>query len=82
MVGIVGSVIGGAAYGFFAPIFATFEVVEGGKEKKLFHCFIVCFIFVVIKILVIFVLLLLLLHVFFIYILMVLVVRRIPLTGA
>ncbi|KAH1193124.1 putative membrane protein [Glycine max] len=38
--GIVGSVIGGAAYGFFAPIFATFEAVEGGKENKLFHCFI------------------------------------------
>ncbi|BAU01588.1 hypothetical protein VIGAN_11085300 [Vigna angularis var. angularis] len=40
LVGIVGSVIGGAAYGFFAPIFATFEAVEGGKEYKLFHCFI------------------------------------------
>ena len=60
MAGIVRSVIGGAAYGFFAPIFATFEAVEGGKENKLFHCFIVCFIFVGIKILVIFVLLLLL----------------------
>jgi len=58
LVGIVGSVIGGAAYGFFAPIFATFEAVEGGKEYKLFHCFIVCFIFDVIKILVNFVLLL------------------------
>nr|KYP43966.1 putative membrane protein At3g27390 family [Cajanus cajan] len=40
VVGIVGSVIGGAAYGFFAPIFATFEAVEGGKENKLLHCFI------------------------------------------
>ncbi|KAH1262167.1 putative membrane protein [Glycine max] len=40
MAGIVRSVIGGAAYGFFAPIFATFEAVEGGKENKLFHCFI------------------------------------------
>jgi len=38
-------VIGGAAYGYFAPIFATFEVVEGEKEYKLLHCFIVCFIF-------------------------------------
>ncbi|RDY05333.1 putative membrane protein, partial [Mucuna pruriens] len=40
VVGIVGSVIGGAAYGFLAPIFATFEAVEGGKDDKLFHCFI------------------------------------------
>ena len=60
LVGIVGSVIGGAAYGFFAPIFATFEAVEGGKEYKLVHCFIVCFFFEVTKILGNFVLLLLL----------------------
>ncbi|KAK7381035.1 hypothetical protein VNO78_33559 [Psophocarpus tetragonolobus] len=40
VVGIVGSVIGGAAYGFLSPIFATFEAVEGGKGNKLFHCFI------------------------------------------
>ncbi|KAL2320216.1 hypothetical protein Fmac_029185 [Flemingia macrophylla] len=40
LVGIVGSVVGGAAYGFLSPIFATFEAVEEGKDDKLFHCFI------------------------------------------
>lgn len=40
VIGIVGSVIGGAAYGFIAPIFATFGAVEGGKQNKLLHCFI------------------------------------------
>ncbi|XP_027358159.1 uncharacterized membrane protein At3g27390-like [Abrus precatorius] len=39
VVGIVGSIVGGAAYGFLAPIFATFEAVEGGKENKIFRCF-------------------------------------------
>jgi len=40
--GILGSIVGGAAYGFLSPIFATFEAVEEGKDDKLYHCFIVC----------------------------------------
>ncbi|TKY63155.1 membrane protein [Spatholobus suberectus] len=40
LVGIVGSIVGGAAFGFLSPIFATFEAVEEGKDDKLFHCFI------------------------------------------
>ncbi|KAL1291884.1 hypothetical protein HN51_060379 [Arachis hypogaea] len=39
-VGIVGSIVGGAAYGFLSPIFATLKAVEEGKEDKLWHCFI------------------------------------------
>ena len=42
VVGIVGSIIGGAAYGFFSPIFATFDAVGVGKTRKLYHCFYVC----------------------------------------
>ena len=42
VVGIVGSIVGGAAYGFLSPIFATFKAVEEGKEDKFFHCFTVC----------------------------------------
>ncbi|KAK8466694.1 hypothetical protein PHAVU_008G145500 [Phaseolus vulgaris] len=38
--GILGSILGGAAYGFLSPIFATFEAVEEGKDDKLYHCFI------------------------------------------
>jgi hypothetical protein len=45
VVGIIGSIIGGAAYGLLQPIFATIEAVEEGKDDKLFHCFVVCFIF-------------------------------------
>ncbi|XP_004489561.1 uncharacterized membrane protein At3g27390-like isoform X2 [Cicer arietinum] len=40
IVGIIGSIIGGAAYGFISPLFATFEAIEGGKNNKVFHCFI------------------------------------------
>ncbi|KAJ1412713.1 putative transmembrane protein [Sesbania bispinosa] len=40
MVGIIGSIVGGAAYGYFSPIFGTFEAVGGGKENKIVHCFI------------------------------------------
>ncbi|XP_027345536.1 uncharacterized membrane protein At3g27390-like [Abrus precatorius] len=40
LVGIVGSIVGGAAYGFLSPIFATFEAVEEGKDENFFHCFI------------------------------------------
>ncbi|GAB2283819.1 hypothetical protein Dimus_018306 [Dionaea muscipula] len=36
--GIVASIIGGAAYGFLSPIFATFEAVAPGKTNEFFHC--------------------------------------------
>lgn len=39
VIGIVGSIIGGAAYGFLSPIFATFAAVGEGKTNKLFRCF-------------------------------------------
>uniref|UniRef100_A0A2N9F6N3 Uncharacterized protein n=1 Tax=Fagus sylvatica TaxID=28930 RepID=A0A2N9F6N3_FAGSY len=39
VVGIVGSIIGGAAYGFLSPIFATFDAVGEGRADKLYHCF-------------------------------------------
>ncbi|KAF3950443.1 hypothetical protein CMV_023807 [Castanea mollissima] len=39
VVGIVGSIISGAAYGFLSPIFATFDAVGVGKTSKLYHCF-------------------------------------------
>ena len=42
IVGILGSIVGGAAYGFLSPIFATLEAVEEGKDVKFYHCFIVC----------------------------------------
>ncbi|KAK7373444.1 hypothetical protein VNO80_06851 [Phaseolus coccineus] len=38
--GILGSILGGAAFGFLSPIFATFEAVKEGKDDKLYHCFI------------------------------------------
>ncbi|KAK4782444.1 hypothetical protein SAY86_016546 [Trapa natans] len=38
-VAICGSVLGGIAYGFFAPIFATFQAVGEGKTNEFFHCF-------------------------------------------
>ncbi|KAG5099169.1 hypothetical protein JHK82_044221 [Glycine max] len=40
IVGILGSIVGGAAYGFLSPIFATLEAVEEGKDDKFYHCFI------------------------------------------
>ncbi|KAH1193614.1 putative membrane protein [Glycine max] len=40
IVGILGSIVGGAAYGFLSPIFATLEAVEEGKDVKFYHCFI------------------------------------------
>ncbi|XP_058762574.1 uncharacterized membrane protein At3g27390-like [Vicia villosa] len=40
VLGIIGSIIGGAAYGFLQPIFATIQAVEEGKDDKLLHCFI------------------------------------------
>lgn len=53
VVGIVGSIIGGAAHGFLSPIFATFDAVGEGKTNKLFHCFYVCLQYSILAILVI-----------------------------
>nr|VDD61670.1 unnamed protein product [Brassica oleracea] len=39
VVSIVGSLLGGAVYGFLSPIFATFDAVGEGKSNPLFHCF-------------------------------------------
>ncbi|KAL3829536.1 hypothetical protein ACJIZ3_018338 [Penstemon smallii] len=37
-IGIACSVLGGAAYGLLAPMFATFQAVNEGKTNKLYHC--------------------------------------------
>lgn len=42
VVGIVGSVLGGAAYGLLSPVFETFQAVGEGKTNQLYHCFYVC----------------------------------------
>ncbi|KAK2661592.1 hypothetical protein Ddye_000166 [Dipteronia dyeriana] len=39
VVGIAGSILGGALYGFLSPIFATFDAVGEGKTNVFFHCF-------------------------------------------
>ncbi|CAJ1964735.1 unnamed protein product [Sphenostylis stenocarpa] len=41
IVGIVGSLLGGIGYGFFAPLLATFQAVGKGEavNKKVYHCF-------------------------------------------
>ncbi|KAF1889089.1 hypothetical protein Lal_00043308 [Lupinus albus] len=39
IVGIVGSLLGGIGYGFFAPLLATFEAVGQDVEDKFYHCF-------------------------------------------
>ncbi|KAJ0230937.1 Transmembrane protein [Hirschfeldia incana] len=39
VVSIVGSILGGAVYGFLSPIFATFDAVGVGKSNPFFHCF-------------------------------------------
>ncbi|XP_010436002.1 PREDICTED: uncharacterized membrane protein At3g27390-like [Camelina sativa] len=39
VVSIIGSILGGAIYGFLSPIFATFDAVGVGKSNPLFHCF-------------------------------------------
>ena len=44
VIGIVASIVGGAAYGFFSPIFATFDAVGEGKKNVFFHCIYVCFV--------------------------------------
>lgn len=41
--GIVGSLLGGVGYGFFAPLLATFEAVGENVTKKFYHCFVVSF---------------------------------------
>ncbi|KAL7185993.1 hypothetical protein ACSBR2_027862 [Camellia fascicularis] len=38
--GIVGSILGGILYGFFAPLIATFETVGENVTDKCFHCFV------------------------------------------
>lgn len=40
-IGIACTVVGGAAYGLLAPMFATFQAIEEGKTDKFYHCFIV-----------------------------------------
>lgn len=40
IVGIVCSFLGGIAYGFFAPLLATFEAVGESVTDKFFHCFV------------------------------------------
>ncbi|XP_057428510.1 uncharacterized membrane protein At3g27390 isoform X2 [Lotus japonicus] len=40
VVGVVGSLLGGIGYGFFAPLLATFEAVGEGVTNKFHHCFI------------------------------------------
>ncbi|KAJ1399575.1 putative membrane protein [Sesbania bispinosa] len=37
---IIGSLVGGALYGYLSPTFATFEAIKGEKDDKLYHCFI------------------------------------------
>lgn len=36
---IVGSIVGGVGYGFFAPLIATFEAVGSNVADKCYHCF-------------------------------------------
>lgn len=43
IIGVVGSILAGLAYGFLAPVMATFDAVGEGKEKPLVHCFLVQF---------------------------------------
>ncbi|KAJ9540328.1 hypothetical protein OSB04_026834 [Centaurea solstitialis] len=37
---VVGSIIGGIAYGFLGPVFGTFKAVGEGKNNKFRHCLI------------------------------------------
>ncbi|PON95235.1 Transmembrane protein [Trema orientale] len=39
VIGILGSIVGGAAYGLLSPILATFEAVGEGRTNQLYHCF-------------------------------------------
>lgn len=38
---VVGSIVGGIAYGFLGPVFGTFKAVGEGKTDKFRHCVIV-----------------------------------------
>ncbi|PHT42793.1 hypothetical protein CQW23_16818, partial [Capsicum baccatum] len=37
---IIGSVLGGIGYGFFAPLIATFEAIGENITCKIYHCFV------------------------------------------
>ncbi|KAI3465553.1 hypothetical protein Pfo_022216 [Paulownia fortunei] len=39
VIAIVGSILGGIGYGFFAPLIATFEAVGENVTDKWYHCF-------------------------------------------
>ncbi|XP_027170230.1 uncharacterized membrane protein At3g27390 isoform X1 [Coffea eugenioides] len=39
IVAIIGSLLGGIGYGFFAPLIATFEAVGKNVTEKFYHCF-------------------------------------------
>lgn len=38
VVAVIGTTLGGAAYGFFSPMLATFQAVGEGKTNQFFHC--------------------------------------------
>ncbi|KAA8524906.1 hypothetical protein F0562_011329 [Nyssa sinensis] len=40
IIGILGNLLGGIGYGFFAPLIATFEAVGQNVADKFFHCFV------------------------------------------
>ncbi|PWZ20393.1 hypothetical protein Zm00014a_039990 [Zea mays] len=40
IIGVVGSILAGLAYGFLAPVMATFDAIGEGKENPLVHCFL------------------------------------------
>ncbi|KAJ6842628.1 putative membrane protein-like [Iris pallida] len=40
LLGILGSVVAGVGYGFFAPLLSTFEAVGEGKTDEFIHCFV------------------------------------------
>lgn len=41
-IGIASSVVGGLAYGFLSPVFATFQAVGGKKTNAFYHSIYVC----------------------------------------
>ncbi|XP_060188174.1 uncharacterized membrane protein At3g27390 [Lycium barbarum] len=40
LIAIIGSVLGGIGYGFFAPLIATFEAIGENITCKVYHCFL------------------------------------------
>lgn len=38
---MIGSLLGGIGYGFFAPLIATFEAIGQNVKDKFYHCFVV-----------------------------------------